>query len=242
MLTYLIGFAIAVWFALIALSIEESVWKWSLGGIVSYIAPYFLWKIFLAEELVYDQTSLLVFIVAGMFIGVFCAVVLLSFLLQMAVQKRSGHGSDDKKAPEIGLSSIQRWRYILPIVMSVLTSIVSVSLLRYDIIQNEVLHGALIPISIIAMIGSLFVRKPTPSLLLGIGLGLFFAVPYGLGLFYMDPIDFTEARASEELLGALIGLPLLCMMTGAASGLFFGIFVRSLEAIRIRYRWIISTY
>ena len=234
MLAYLIGVLVAVWFAITARAGRGSALVWALSGLASYFVTYFVWKLLFRKPLAESVESLGRFLVAGMALGLFAAVLLLAALLQAAVARRTSAGKPavDPLPPP---PAITRRRRALAFGITVLLAVVSILLQLLGIVRDEIAAGGMVFAGVAGALGGVLLRRPLRSLLLGILLGLVYAICYGTGLFFIGKLNVT---GGENAAGAFIGLPLMMMAPALGAGLLFALFARAMESIIVWTRWL----
>jgi hypothetical protein len=235
MLVYLIGAMVAVWFAVTARASRGSVLVWALSGLASYFVTYFAWRLLFQKSLVENVGSLARFLVAGMVLGLFAAVVVLAALLGAAVERRITDGKLQAADPLPAPPDTTRRRRALAFGATFVLAAVSILLQALGIIHDEIVAGGMLFAGLAGALGGVLLRRPLRSLLLGILLGLAYSVCYGVGLFFIGKLNLT---GGENAAGAFIGLPLMMMAPAAGAGLLFAVGARATESIVVWTRWL----
>ncbi len=235
MLTYLIGAMVVVWFAITARTGRGSVIVWALSGLASYFVTYFAWRLLFQQSLVESVESLGRFLVAGMALGLFAAVVVLAVLLGAAVERRTSEGKPAVADPLPPPPDITRRRRALAFGATVVLAAVSSLLQVSGVIHDEIVAGGMLFAGAAGALGGVLLRRPLRALLLGVQLGLAYAVCYGVGLHFIGKLSVT---GGENAAGAFIGLPLMMMAPAMGAGLLFAVGIRAMEAIVVRTRWL----
>jgi hypothetical protein len=236
MLILLLSMLIVIGYAIVARRSGGHLLAWPLVGLLSFLGSYWVWKLLFLRALVRDSETLAWFLVVGMLIGLIVSVIVMNTLLRGTVARQVGRDKGaGRPAPVIAPPTIQRRHYLLPVGVALALAVVSIALQHLGVIHNEIGPGGMFPAGIAGAIGGVVLQRPLRSLLLGIGLGLAYAVLYAPGLHLIGKLPL---RGGEAILGALIGLPLTMIISAVAVVFLAAVCARSIQAIGIYTRWL----
>jgi hypothetical protein len=239
MLIYVIGLLIVIWYVVVAAQSRGHVLVWPLIGLTVYIAVYWIWRSLLRGLLVRDAETLVWFLVAGMLIGLAVAVLVLAALVRGAVARIAARGNfGGLPLLSIDLPTLKRDQYLQVFAVAAALAILSVAFQKQGVIVNEIGPGGMYPAGLSGLIGGMVLRRPLRSILLGICLGLAYAACYAPGLIVIGKLPL---RGGEAVAGALIGLPVLMIVSAAPAGLLGAVIARSIRDISAQTRWLAST-